>query len=209
MLPKTLVKVPPSMWVPVKVKGITVVVEGRKPLKLPGLTLRPELQYQHRREVDTQLAELEARCTSGRVRSGAYDAEGNLKVAACERKEADCDWETCAVVAVTPVRTQCCDTLFCKEHIDGTSDEFPVDMRPRRNPPLLRLNRARPAFSRPLPLLPRTQRALRPLRDRPSVVARAFIRAKRDANAPPTPHFKRVGSVLALRCLLGLRSISG
>ncbi|KAJ6550188.1 hypothetical protein B0H19DRAFT_1160579 [Mycena capillaripes] len=53
-----------------------------------------------------------------KARSTAYDAAGNLKVAVRSRRAAERDCGICAQVAVEPVRTQCCDALFCKDHID-------------------------------------------------------------------------------------------
>ncbi|KAJ6549059.1 hypothetical protein DFH09DRAFT_1366917 [Mycena vulgaris] len=50
--------------------------------------------------------------------SSAYDAQGNLKIAARGRAEAKRDCGICEEVAVVPTRTLCCDALFCKEHID-------------------------------------------------------------------------------------------
>ncbi|KAJ7638145.1 hypothetical protein B0H17DRAFT_1187276 [Mycena rosella] len=50
--------------------------------------------------------------------SNAYDAAGNLKIAARGRQEAQRDCGICEEVAVEPVRTLCCGALFCKEHID-------------------------------------------------------------------------------------------
>ncbi|KAJ7203156.1 hypothetical protein GGX14DRAFT_652713 [Mycena pura] len=52
-------------------------------------------------------------------RSTAYDAAGNLKIAARGRREAMRDCGICEEVAVKPVRTQCCGALFCKEHINA------------------------------------------------------------------------------------------
>ncbi|KAF7354091.1 hypothetical protein MVEN_01096500 [Mycena venus] len=53
-----------------------------------------------------------------KARSTAYDSAGNLKIAVRGRRAAARDCGICEEVAVAPVRTQCCGSLFCKQHID-------------------------------------------------------------------------------------------
>ncbi|KAJ7440205.1 hypothetical protein B0H11DRAFT_2099993 [Mycena galericulata] len=54
---------------------------------------------------------------SEKKRSGAYDEDGNLTVAARGRRAAERDCGICEEPATEPVRTQCCGALFCREHI--------------------------------------------------------------------------------------------
>ncbi|KAJ7339835.1 hypothetical protein DFH08DRAFT_875595 [Mycena albidolilacea] len=53
-----------------------------------------------------------------KARSTAYDAAGNLKVAARARKADARDCGICEEPAVSPVKTLCCGALFCRQHID-------------------------------------------------------------------------------------------
>ncbi|KAK7036196.1 hypothetical protein R3P38DRAFT_3183987 [Favolaschia claudopus] len=50
--------------------------------------------------------------------STAYDSDGKLKVAARARRAAARDCGICEEVAIDPVKTQCCDALFCRQHIE-------------------------------------------------------------------------------------------
>ncbi|KAJ7450155.1 hypothetical protein FB451DRAFT_1286288 [Mycena latifolia] len=52
------------------------------------------------------------------ARASAYDAAGNLKIAARGRAEAQRDCGICEGAAMDPVRTLCCGKVFCREHIE-------------------------------------------------------------------------------------------